>query len=173
MASESFNVNKRVTSLKLTGGVDADPKRSEFPDLYVKGGARIRKTLRMGDAHISNNVDVKGNIATDVISEFTPDSGVLIEGVLLKDGSVYGNVQGNIVSTFPTGQSVITNTNSSVTVNTSDVKTSSLVFLTLVNPDPSGPVVSVGTITDSTSFVINSDTSAGVSGITVNWAILG
>jgi hypothetical protein len=62
----------------------------------------------------------------------------------------------------------------SIKVNTPVVKNTSLIFLTLVNPTPTGPVVSINQITENVGFLINSDIAAAPysDGITVNWFIL-
>ena len=58
----------------------------------------------------------------------------------------------------------------SITISTTAVKTASLIFLSAATPGGTQGSLSVGTIVDSTSFVINSSNAADTS--TVNWLII-
>lgn len=57
-----------------------------------------------------------------------------------------------------------------VTVNTTAVTSSSKIFVTVVSPSGTQGFLSVPTITDATSFVINSTSATETS--TVNWWIV-
>jgi len=72
------------------------------------------------------------------------------------------------------GQVTISFPDNSIKVDTPVVKNTSLIFLTLVNPAPTGPVVSINQIIENEGFIINSDIAAAPysEGITVNWFIL-
>ena len=58
----------------------------------------------------------------------------------------------------------------SITISTTAVKTASLIFLSPKTPGGTQGALSVGTIVDSNSFVINSNNAADTS--TVNWLII-
>lgn len=73
--------------------------------------------------------------------------------------------------TFEYGQVVMEFGKSSVVVEHPEIDRSSQIILTLVRPDPVGPVVSVGKVIPRESFEIQSDIFAGINGITVNWCV--
>ena len=62
-ASTSKNVNLRLTSARLIGGVDCEPGLT--PDLTVSGGARIKKTLCVGGSAKISELTVKNNLQVD------------------------------------------------------------------------------------------------------------
>lgn len=66
-ATKSRKINGSFTSMTLIGGVDCQPGLT--PDLTVKGGALIKKTLCVkghsdlkGNVHITKNLEVDGDI---------------------------------------------------------------------------------------------------------------
>jgi hypothetical protein len=166
--------------------------QTQFPDLYIKGDARIKKKIIAENLSILGTITVP-KILTTCVNGLKPDTGVTIEGVLIKNGKIYGDLVGTQVTQITSmssppepapvlpvkspildnGQIIITNTNTSKTVNSSFIQDSAQVFLTLVNPSPSGPVVAVGDIVNGVSFTLDSDIPAGLGGITVNWMIIG
>jgi hypothetical protein len=186
-----FDGNHRVTSLKISGGQDVNTNEREFPDLYVKGGAIINKKLVAGNIFTKKCITVPF-VYTTCINANNKNNGITIEGVLIKNGTIYGNISSPTLLQQPlsfskntneiehvvkkikdTGQTIITNGYDRVTINTPFIRDSSQVFLTLVNPKPSGPVVSVGDITPGVSFTVLSDVNAEKEGITINWMIIG
>ena len=119
-ASESQEQNKRFTSVRLIGGVDCNINRtSRYPDLDVKGGARIRKTLCSdgdlligGDATVNGNLTVLGNASFDtlIVSNLLADfidstiaiiddlTSVTITANVVTANSFIGDLFGNICS---------------------------------------------------------------------------
>jgi hypothetical protein len=136
----------RISNLQIGGGRDVN---KSFP--YVKGGGRKKKYV-MSSTHVTTSMRVKNKVEDD------------------DDDRKDENNNESFVKDI--GQTKIKTTNTSVTVNTPFIQTNSNVFLTLVSPDPSGPVVSIGQIVSGVSFVIESDTVAGVGEITINWMII-
>ena len=64
-ASKDKNINLRLTNLNLIGGVDC--KSGRTPDLKIKGGARIHKSLCVGGNISANSINVD-NINVDNIN---------------------------------------------------------------------------------------------------------
>lgn len=68
-ASKSHGINGRLTSVSLIGGIDCLPGLT--PDLTVRGGAKIKKTLcvkgstTLNNVTINKDVTVKGNVLVE------------------------------------------------------------------------------------------------------------
>jgi hypothetical protein len=52
----------------------------------------------------SDSVTVKDEFKTDTITEYTTDAGVTVEQVLIKDGTIYGNLSGSITGVNLSGE---------------------------------------------------------------------
>ena len=265
-----------LNSLRINGGSD-HTAGAQTADLIVKGGVLIKQKL------CTDSLDIRNDTRTNRITELTKNTGVTIEGVLIKAGVIYGEVQSinderslkndqiniellkaeqskneylknqinaeclieqtklemakidlaklellskdsqakadaqkselaivELLSKIESskaelakaelakaelakaelakaelakaedpicwyqGQVNISFPDNSIKVDTPVVKNTSLIFLTLVNPAPTGPVVSINQIIENEGFIINSDIAAAPysEGITVNWFIL-
>ena len=90
-ATTALNIYKQITTLKIIGGVDCNvvnPLRPH-PDLYVKGGVYIGKSLCVNEINV-DNINVNGNIvANSVCSPL-----VYVDQLISKTGGVIqiGNI---------------------------------------------------------------------------------
>lgn len=81
-ASKGLHVDRTFSTIKLLGGYDLDDPR-EYPDLYIRGGAKI-----VGDLNACSNVFIG--------EELTVDGNVTAGNVIAT--TFVGNLRGNIVS---------------------------------------------------------------------------
>ena len=93
-STADLNMHKQFSSIRLTGGIDCS-KQSQFPDLYIKGGARIKKNICVG----GNLTLTGGKIVSDIM------------GDLLSDTTVFGNLTVNEGLTVNENTSIIGNLN--------------------------------------------------------------
>ena len=61
-STRSLGIPSRISSVIIDGGNDCDTRVVQFPDLYVRGGGRIKKTLCMGLGVVNKTLLVKGDI---------------------------------------------------------------------------------------------------------------
>jgi hypothetical protein len=120
MSSKSLHIDKRITSLELTGGKECNFQQlSSAPDLIVYGGAHISKASCFDDLILfKKDVTIQGNLTTfqdsylpniygDTITPLadclTVNGNLCVnENTLLKgDLTVLGNIGGNITFTLP------------------------------------------------------------------------
>jgi cytoskeletal protein CcmA (bactofilin family) len=64
-SSKSLHIDKRLTSLELTGGRECDPYNPQkTPDLFVYGGMRVMKnSCLVGDLNLGGDLHVQGNLS--------------------------------------------------------------------------------------------------------------
>lgn len=102
-SSRDLNWSKQFTSVRLTGGVDCDLSVSQFPDLFVKGGARIKKNLCLGGNLVLTNSAAK--ITADLV------------GDLCGDTTVFGNLDVTQSLSITENISVVGNVNVTGVIN--------------------------------------------------------
>lgn len=169
-ASESQEQNKRFTSVRLIGGVDCNINRtSRYPDLDVKGGARIRKTLCSdgdlligGDATVNGNLTVLGNASFDtlIVSNLLADfidstiaiiddlTSVTITANVVTANSFIGDLFGNICSDTTIKGDAVIQGNLTVDGNITTIDTENILVednKLLLNNGESGAGVTEGT----------------------------
>lgn len=95
-SSKDLNINKTFSSMKLNGGVDCDLNISQFPDLYVKGGVKIRKCLLVGGniTMLTPGTKIVGDLLGDLCGDTTVFGNLTInEGLTVQENvGVLGNV---------------------------------------------------------------------------------
>lgn len=99
-SSKDLHINKQFTSVKLTGGRDCAP--CQIPDLYVSGGAQIKKTLCLdGNLIVATNKKITGNLVGDLCGDTKVHGNLtVIDSVTIdKNLCVYGNIKvGGVLS---------------------------------------------------------------------------
>ncbi len=100
MSRSTFHVDKRITSLEITGGKQCTNKFSTFnPDLIVYGGAHVGKQSCFDDnVRVKGDFTVDGNLITQSIINADPNNCISIIGNLCIDGCLVGDqcVDGNL-----------------------------------------------------------------------------
>ena len=86
----SDNDGKFVFEVYITLGVVKEVLELTQLAVNVNGSLNVENTSGAADVNVNDDVNVNGQITTDVIDEYTADAGVTIEGVELKDGEVDG-----------------------------------------------------------------------------------
>ena len=83
-ATSALNIYRRVTTIRTIGGFDVDD--AQYPDLYVRGGAIIKKTLWVYGDILGANIESLGNTTVGgdllVLGESQFDGNVNIDGKL-------------------------------------------------------------------------------------------
>jgi hypothetical protein len=91
-------VNRRDTTLHLIGGYDCNPSQRQYPDLYVKGGAKINKKLCANSIHVDKDVEICGNLSMKgcIDQDFCVNGNITIQEDIIIDGDQI--IEGNIYS---------------------------------------------------------------------------
>ena len=97
-SSKALDIYRRITTLKIIGGKDCEipVKTVQEPDLSVRGGAKIEKTLCAGQIYSVADITTLGNVNVNQNVNVNGDLDVLgdgiIEGNLHVQGAIFGNV---------------------------------------------------------------------------------
>jgi tetrahydrodipicolinate N-succinyltransferase len=105
------HINIRATSLRLIGGIDC--RHGITPDLNVRGGARIEKTLCVQGKTMIDDLFVNGNLTVSGTSDL--QGNVLIGGLTVIDNDII--VTGNSIVIGDSFTSNLTANNISILKN--------------------------------------------------------
>jgi cytoskeletal protein CcmA (bactofilin family) len=88
-------IDKRVSKLRLTGGIDCDLTKNQYPDLHVRGGARIKKRLCANEITARGNIVACKSIKAPMISgnlSGAVDGNLIVNECLVINGNMKGDL---------------------------------------------------------------------------------